>query len=78
MSEVSNGGISPCEKCGAEDINVAYHKPGCSERDCFCSTCSYGSHNKAHGEHLHYHCRTCHYDWLGPVAGRKTVTGIQR
>ena len=58
---------SACSKCGGEDIHLAYHKPGCSDSKCSCATCTYGSHAKQHEEHLHYHCRTCHFDWVGPT-----------
>lgn len=67
-----------CEKCGGTDIHMGFHKKGCSERDCSCAECSYGSHAKAHGEHLHYFCRGCSFDWLGPIKGRKKVSGVQR
>jgi hypothetical protein len=55
-----------CSKCGSADPGVNYHKQGCSDPRCSCAQCTYGSHNKQHTEHLHYHCRTCHYDWTGP------------
>ena len=69
--------LGTCAKCGGEDIYRAYHKQGCREPDCGCAECSYGSHAKAHGEHLHYHCRGCQFDWLGPVKGRKKVSGVR-
>lgn len=63
--------MSACEKCGGEDIGVTYHKRGCTQPYCDCATCSYGSHNKQHTEHLHYTCRTCRYDWTGPTIKRR-------
>jgi len=62
-----------CTKCGGNDIAMNYHKPGCLDPDCFCAACMYGSHNKRHDEHLHYHCRRCHYDWTGDVLQATSV-----
>lgn len=56
-----------CAKCGGEDIYTRYHKQGCSKENCSCAECSYGSHSKQHTEHLHYSCRRCSFDWVGPV-----------
>lgn len=65
--------MSVCEKCGHDDISVAFHKIGCDREDCNCAECSYGSHNKCHEEHLHYHCRTCRYDWTGPLTPARAL-----
>lgn len=75
----NNTAAPACEKCGGDDIYIAYHAKGCSDPDCrSCAKCSYSDHAKAHGEHLHYHCRRCHFDWLGPVKGRKKVADVVR
>lgn len=65
----SGGTQPPCAKCAGGDIGVTYHKQGCPKDDCSCANCAYGSHQKQHTEHLHFTCRRCHYDWVGPVAG---------
>lgn len=56
-----------CPKCGATDMNVVFHKQGCSNGLCSCATCIYGSHTKEHLEHLHVTCRRCHFDWVSPT-----------
>lgn len=50
-----------CEKCGGSDIWMRYH------RGRWADGCSYGSYTKTDDEHLHYGCRTCGWDWTGPV-----------
>ena len=57
-----------CAKCSGEDIYMDYHAQGCDREHCSCSNCSTNSHVKEHSEHLHYHCRTCHFDWIGATA----------
>lgn len=51
---------SDCAKCRASDIHTAYHA---ARRDCL-----YASRAKHNGEHLHYTCRNCGYDWTVEVA----------
>ncbi len=58
---------SSCPKCGSTDISMSYHKQGCSDLNCSCAECSWGSHHNQHDEHLHRHCRGCQYDWIDPV-----------
>lgn len=49
-----------CEKCGNKDIATRYHLN--SGKCLYEDLC-----RDFEGEHLHYHCRTCSYDWTGPV-----------
>lgn len=63
----STGSPETCAKCGGSDLWVSYH----TSRWASMHGCSYGSFNKADGEHLHRGCRTCGYDWTGPVIRAK-------
>ncbi|MCK4240854.1 MAG: hypothetical protein KAX30_04465 [Candidatus Atribacteria bacterium] len=44
---------SKCPKCGNADISSAYHKD--------ITKC--GWNKPFEGEHIHRHCRNCHYEW---------------
>lgn len=49
-----------CEKCGnTTNIHTRYDK---SDYDC-----TWSCRAKEKKEHLHYYCRNCFYDWIGPV-----------
>lgn len=49
-----------CEKCGnTTNIHTRYDK---SDYDC-----TWSCRAKEEKEHLHYYCRNCSYDWIGPV-----------
>lgn len=55
-----------CVKCKCTDIKVRWHKTGYTnigKRGC-------GDHDvgKTTGEHLHYYCKECLFDWTGEVA----------
>ena len=53
-----------CEKCGGGEIIVRWHAgyyvTGRSHR------CGLGDREQPEGEHLHYRCDLCHFDWTGP------------
>ena len=53
-----------CKKCGGKDISKMYHKGK--------SDCSYyeSIEKGTDREHLHYHCRICHYSWTGKVKNK--------
>lgn len=51
----------PCAKCLHDDISTAYHVSGY-----FCAFDE--RHSIYDGEHLHRHCRRCHYNWLESIA----------
>lgn len=59
----NRGAQVKCSKCGADDLLVRYHKPGCADPNCRCATCNYNDHARRHDEHLHVYCRGCGYDW---------------
>lgn len=46
---------------------MRYHKQGCKDDSCSCATCTHGSHQKRHDEHLHHVCRGCGFDWTTDV-----------
>lgn len=50
-----------CEKCG-EGNRIVTH---------YCANTEWGCRNYKHNskkeEHLHYACRACYWDWIGPV-----------
>jgi hypothetical protein len=58
-----------CEKCGSDDLNVQWHGAGPDHRTRQYARCRvYGEdRGKPAGEHLHYHCRRCDFDWAGPL-----------
>ena len=55
-----------CIKCSNEDINTSYHKATSYSTECN----SRGMANSEE-EHLHYHCRSCGYDWIQPCDDAK-------
>ena len=56
--------MAACAKCGSDATRVTYHHTGGGR---FGAACIYGGHSKEHNEHPHYFCRTCQYDWTGPL-----------
>jgi DNA-directed RNA polymerase subunit M/transcription elongation factor TFIIS len=60
-----------CPKCGGNDVLVRWHRA--QARGDFWTTCEQkrsvldSDRPKSAEEHLHYHCRRCQYDWIGPV-----------
>lgn len=52
-----------CAKCCGTDIHTSYHRGSGYSKGC-----GYSSHSKQDGPHLHFHCRTCGWDWTGPTA----------
>ena len=60
--------ISPCIKCGGTNVGTSYHSD-----DCKC----YRLCNKRRGEHLHYICDSCGYDWVGPTLDQKEEQDVQ-
>lgn len=47
-----------CVKCGSHEYNMKWHeKPCCTAADTL----------YIDGEHLHYYCQICGYDWMGPT-----------
>lgn len=72
---VSAGSV--CEKCGGDEIMVRWHAgyyvTGKYDR------CGIGDRDQPKGEHLHYRCDLCRYDWTGPVvAARPSDAGTDR
>lgn len=61
-----------CPKCNGGEIVVRWHEgryaTGKNHR------CGWGDHCQPHGEHLHYRCDLCLYDWTGPVVVRRDRT----
>lgn len=49
-----------CSKCLSTDIWLAWHKSRYS--------CGFSSKVRTDGEHLHYGCRNCRFEWTGPTA----------
>lgn len=60
---------STCCKCGSTTNTVAYHK---TNETVVTSGCDYYSHNKRSGEHLHYKCSNCGYDWVEDTLDNKS------
>ena len=52
-----------CIKCGSENIVTTYQKKLDSPLYQPCELDNYG-------EHLHRHCRNCHYEWCDPTLDR--------
>ncbi len=48
-----------CKKCGGTDIHIRYDR----DRD----DCTFFERAKKKGEHLHFYCRQCSFDWTGPT-----------
>lgn len=57
-----------CPKCSNGDVSKTYHI-----HDFGAKGCSYNHFNRTDKEHLHYSCRECGYDWIGPVAGTEAM-----
>ena len=59
-----------CAKCGSDDILVRWHGKGGDHRSRDYAVCEkYGRDNgNPPGEHLHFHCRTCQWDWFTETA----------
>lgn len=55
-----------CIKCGGDAIHMSYHRGA--------RYCLWGSHADGSGEHLHYTCRTCQYDWSCPTLDSDSTT----
>lgn len=59
-----------CEKCSSNDIHVRWHGAASYHPSRKWQSC-WGDYGDNHGEpkeeHLHYHCRTCQFDWTGPL-----------
>lgn len=67
---VLSGALS-CPKCSGGEVLTRYHTGDTYWGNAL--TCAYGSNSSANantrkGEHLHYRCKTCEYDWTGDVA----------
>lgn len=56
-----------CSKCRNADLAVSFHK-GSGYYDDGCGDSVKRRHSSQDGEHLHYTCRRCGYDWTGSVA----------
>ena len=54
-----------CVKCNGQDIHIAWH-----QTDWACIYSLQPAENRKR-EHLHYHCRTCTYEWTGPTTDKK-------
>jgi len=54
-----------CAKCGGTEIRRIYHTRGRSYSGW--KGCGAYDHNDMDGEHIHYHCQSCQYDWTGPT-----------
>ncbi len=54
--------VATCPKCGHDDIDTAYVKYG-GRYGMPCESWS----QIAEREHLHRHCRRCHYEWCEAV-----------
>jgi RNA polymerase subunit RPABC4/transcription elongation factor Spt4 len=70
--------IISCIKCGSTDISTDWHR-GLSESDLEprCDRDEREATGKK-GEHLHRHCRNCHYQWrdaLNPPTKSESLTG---
>jgi len=48
-----------CPKCSGTDIHMRY------DRNYY--DCTWGDKIKGSEEHLHFYCRRCSYDWIGPL-----------
>jgi hypothetical protein len=57
-----------CAKCRGEDILVRWHTHGGRYGE---GGCGYYAKVIEYGEHLHYTCRTCQYEWIGAPADAK-------
>ena len=60
-----------CEKCRSDDVHVRWHGEGAYHPTRRHSPCysDYGpQRGKPDGEHLHYVCRNCGYEWQGETA----------
>lgn len=53
-----------CPKCRVPQVKIDWHKDGNGKR-----SCSYMDVNPASGEHMHFHCPRCSYDWTNEVTG---------
>jgi ribosomal protein S27AE len=54
-----------CPKCGSTSFRTRWHKRNhnfSSDRHCAMS-----DEAQPDGEHLHYYCETCLYDWAEPI-----------
>jgi len=60
----AQAGPVKCPKCGGLQTNVTYHADSMTMRS---PGCGWSQHTHTPGEHLHYTCQTCKYDWTGPV-----------
>ena len=54
-----------CRKCDGRMVEKTYHR---GWADCRVFDRASGS-----GEHLHYECKTCRYDWIGPTADHEVT-----
>lgn len=55
-----------CSKCSGEEILVRWHKTG--GRYGGDGSCGYYAQVVETGEHMHFTCRTCQYEWTGVPA----------
>lgn len=53
-----------CEKCGSDDISCTWHQGRFGAA--VYHRCQY-TQTQHEGEHLHYSCRRCAYEWTGPL-----------
>lgn len=60
-----------CPKCASEDVATSFHRDRW-----LCNPHSRFTNNSESGEHLHYTCRTCQYDWTGVTADARPDDGL--
>lgn len=60
---MSEAAVRTCVKCGGESARVRFHRT----RYPMLSGCM-SFETSREGEHLHYTCPTCGFDWTGPTA----------
>lgn len=59
-----------CCKCGSEDYATTWHRDDVE--------CGYSSWRRGISmplEHLHYHCRCCGFEWVGPCLDSQPAEG---
>ena len=58
-----------CEKCGSDDVLTRWHGEGFyhSSRNHTACWSKFDLGGAGEHEHLHYHCRTCQFEWTGPL-----------
>ena len=70
-----------CEKCGSDDVLVRWHRASKYRTECERYRSVLDPGPKSHKEHLHFHCRRCQYEWIGPIlkqVAREATVGAGR